>query len=1503
MESARRGIQLLAGLYLIVLCLCVQVTKSLAQLATFKISRLSEQDSLLKSFTLEELEQYQNIYSREITRLQKENEALRRRAIRDGELFLANNPKSDVADKIMLRLAELYYDQAQDDYQARMQQYDSLFTKYRRGEILSPPTEPRKDLKRPLQIYTEILQQFPQSDLADDALYNRGLLLEETGLADSAFVCYNKLLQQFPNTPLLPDVLMRIGEYYFNPPQNRIDEAITYFNRLLVYRDSPRYDEALYRLGWCYYRRNDYARAISYFTLLVDDITHTMPYDPLQKYSNPSLVEEAIEYIGLCFLEYGGVQKAVAYLEEIGGRTYGVNILKRLGDAYMDEKEDYPSALQTFQTILRLYPMDAMAPAIQNRMVQAYRRMDDQAMAFFARDFLFQNYRPGSEWWQKNESKEVRNRALMYVESALRDNITVLINKAEESGQKEFYRQAVVESRKYLEYFPADSLAAMIHWNMAFILDSRLHSQTEAFAEYIKISQQYMNSKYQRQAAENAVALAHEAVAEAQKNQGEKAAPTVAIHIEDLRAQFGNHADKIIKFREKLKIQPTALSPEEQHLAEAYDNYIMLFPHGSRTPIFLANVGTLYYQHGQFREALKYFNTLLKHFPNSEEAEGVRFAVMESYFGKADFPSTEIVARRILVSEAPEEMKAKARRRLLEAVFLNAELLADDNRHLEAGNEYRRLARENPEGQFVDLAIFNSALEYEKANEFNRAIEAYQYLIAHYPHSPLIYDAQNNLAFDYAELLDYRNAALTYERVAAIHPEHDRARDALYNSGLYYNQIGDLQNALRVYKKFTEEYADDEWADDLAFEVAAIYQRLNDPEKAHKAYQQFIADYPHSPRVVEAHFLRSKYFLENGQHQKAIEELEKAVAGRVPTQTEMSGNEFYTAEAEFALAIAYFREFEAIQFRLPKSELENNKSRKKELLKKIIHHLGNCAAYGTSRVYEATYMIGRAYQIFAQAWEEQQLPPMEQNRKILAQKEIYESSALLYEKAARAFYQGVQALSKLAKEYHYSVEASLDQNEDNRLPLTSAVSDSISRLATKWIDQCKKGLTAVQYNEANVFHKSALLVMDAPMPTNLADLQELDYRYQILQIGAEPLLFKALSSHKKNVQLGDSLQIVSEWVELSKQKIPLLINLLQARYALLAIDGIDFLHRKISSYASILFRAIRNETKQQQMKESEEAVSATLELCAKAMNGIVQLLLPEKTGGLPSRPISTAMASTRDSLLKTIVVIAEKLDTLTTFAKTQAHTTRSYYLQNPSPLFEQAVSMFERTSAVLMTMQNEIIQKAYDAFDSDETVNGWYKLLLLHLIKCEPEQYAGLLNLSLEYQLVVTDSTWKTTCIPPVNWTSPLSDDQQWTPAVMLSNDRNGDASIWINEQAVYQKLGNMAQSTPQRIYFHKNFYLDGLPSNFLIHFDQWTEMDVYFNGYLVKRCSPSRTTANPMEIDVCSLAKSGQNILAIEAINNPRTNRISGKVNIGWIRGWYEKMTEFRKSVALDSK
>ncbi|MBN1542084.1 tetratricopeptide repeat protein [candidate division KSB1 bacterium] len=1468
------------------------------------LQSLSLTDSVIQAFSIEELERFRSYYSRERERLKWEREELRKQGIRDAELFLSRNPRTRVGDKILMRLAELYYEQEQEEFSRRMQEYDRLYSLYERDQLDEAPPEPQRDFSRALVSYQTVVDRYSNSDLVDDALYNIGVLLEDSQDPDSALTIYQKIIKDFPESKLQPDVLMRIGEYHFNPPRNAVVRAIDYYQQVLAFKESPRYDEALYRLGWCFYRLSDYDKAISYFTILADDIQTVLSYDPLLKYTNPSLMDESVEYIGLSFLEKGGPDDAADYLRSIGGRDYGAAILRRMGDAYMQEKEDYPRAIRAFELIIEFYPNHAQAPTIQGHIVQCRRRMGEEALAFLARDLLFTRYREGSDWWDANIDKNAREQAYILSESALRDNVTFLFNRAQETDRGDLYYQMVTQSRRYLQTFPKDSSAALIHWNMALTLDTKLRQTGDAYNEYMRISTLYWNSQYQHYAAKNAVALAREAAEDTLAQVKKRVSEEKIVSLSDLADEAEKTGQARFNFRARMQLLETPLSLEEERLARAYDNYIKLFPHEEETPLFLANAGALYYRHHQFKNALKYFKTLLRHFPGSEQVNQARFAILESYFGNADFGSSEIVARRIIADpDASLELVSRARRRLAESIFLNAEMLAESDRHLEAGNEYRRMVNEAPESTFTDLALFNAALEYDKASEFMRAIETYTLLLATHPQSGYVYDAQNNLAFDYVELGDFHNAALTYERLADIHPEENKARDALYNSSFYFAKAEDWQNAIKINRLFLQRFPQDREAANLSFEIAGFHRQSGESDQAHQSLGDFIAGFPDHPRVIEAFFRRGNYLAERNQPLQAVSEYQKALStNRERVQVGMESDDYYAAESEFAMAMLKYKEFEKIEFLLPSADMARTKERKKDLLLEIIRHLNNCTTFGTNRIYEATFMIGRAYQEFARTWSDQEIPDMDAVRRIVAQKEVNDAARVLYERSAEAYRNGIQVLNRLGSTYRSTLLREAETAASIPVDTLAIVAqDTILRAVDRWSVRSKENLSQVNFESADISLKTARIVANAPVPPGLGDFPQLVYKKQVIDSVVVPIIRSSLDGYRLCLIEADSLQINSQWVELAKQKLVSTKHLAASYYQDLTRQGFDLIGKNFDAYSDRVFGegSFDDHFYDLQVIAQDATNSITFSL-ATIMNSLDRYAEAIRLAGRMDIE-EHYIVSSRDSMMITAYNFALQADSLSRYSKRLADQAREGFLKTESLLLEEGLFAFNSNYFALRDMEREILENGYSMAQDLEISNLYSKNLTLQLVRFDPEEYAGLIGLSISSFSVVTDSSWKAYPNYTEGWTLGGFDDSNWG-AAMIVDPAVDDAwsAIWVFAEKDTIVSATEEDSTQVHVllqpattaFFRKAILVQGLPVGCTIRYIPHPDVTLFFNGDLVKRTEGTDFKNSDGVVDVSELLVDGSNVLAVEVKGTEAsTQKFSARVELRSLPEWDQRV------------
>lgn len=1492
-------------------------------------------DSLLRTYSVDELLNYKHFYESERAQLEKERAALREKGIRDLETFIRSHPESNVLDRVIFRLAELYYEQAEAEYFAAQERYGRELDLYDAGQMTEEPVEPKKDFSRTLSLYRELIENYPHSKLVDDAHYAIAFITEEMQKKDEAIALYEAFLEAFPDSPYVPDVLMRQAEYYFNPPQNQLEKAITIYKKILHYSDTPKYDEALYKLGWSYYKLSDYPQAISYFTMLADDIERARRLDPNSKVSNPALRDESIEYIGISFIDYTGVNGAYEYLNAIGGREYGIQILRKIGDAYMDVKEEYAKAIDAYNVLLKLYPFTPDAPMVLARIAEAYRLQENEQQAYLMRKKLFAEYREGSDWWNQVTDKNARARARELVEHALRANINLLLDVGNETNNPNLFAQAVDDTRDYLKAFPDDTNAVRLHWNMALTLDAKLHQPEDAYEEYIEISNLYWGSKFQKEAARNAIAIAQDFVQPDTVSSKEDVFP---VNIGALRDEIEQGNPDVQK---KLNLDRVALTPGEQKLTAAIDNFIKLFPFDKETPARLSQAGAIYYNKHDFINALKYFKTLLKHFPEHELADQAEFLVMESYFGNLDFRSVEIVARRILAKDRNAEYTAKANQRLAEAIFLQAQSLADASDHFKAAEEYSRVAEEVPDAEFADLALFNAGLQYDRAREYSRSVEIYSRLIDQYRGSKYYIPAMSNLALDYRELKDFRNAAIIFERLASEDPDSSKIENHLYNASVSYVDAEDWERAIRVNTRFVELFPNSADAEDMLYNVATYHLKLNEFDKANEIYGEYARKFPNSPRVVETAYRRGEYFLERGDIEAARVEFATAVEKNDSLLAEnREGNSFFAAEALFHLTELKFREFQQIKFMLPPQEMQNNKDRKKALLIEIVDAYGKVAAFGTVRLYEATHKIGAAYEEFAKTWANQQIPPGTEEQRIVARKEINETATGLYERAVEAYKNSLTVLTRIADQYRMSYV------ESQRTDSTAAghrltVADTTLQVANRWIERSKEKISENIYNIAEINANSVAELLKAPLPPGMDELTTIEFRNQLLAKFVQPLVEKIVQAHLHNVSESQQLGIDNQWVDLSRSRIITTGRIIPDHYAKLSWQAFQ-------GYANLI------EPYTQQVVEDNVAALALSDKMANFIDfgrshGQTAIAGYAKTIDRAAKETirSQDLVQVEEDFLEFITDVSAYIDSLARVANARRKQFELDFKRTQEPAYEDGLFIFEDNYFNLSETRKTLLKFGYEYATQLQIDNEFGERILLELIKSAPEEYAGALGLSVEMTHIGSDTSWLARDTVSGEWMDISPPDLAWGHATVVDSGKAfaayGAHRIWFIPAAgvpsrqmpadtvavdtlsrVKESFATLADTLeaepdstapvaaegsaepvfPGVIYLRKDINVQGLPISGQIQIHTDGAYKLYINGEFISQTTAT-ASADPMHIHtVTDFLQPGRNVLALEVRDvNETGSGFEAVVFLRHLPGWEKRQAEIQAQKAREAE
>ena len=1391
---------------------------------TLLFAQTANNDTVLNKISVDELLRIKEYYNKKIDELRKEEEDSRIRGKNMGESFLGDRGKSlGDKDKVYIRIAEYYIEDAErahekkvDLFDKQMDEYDSLTVLFDEGKIdkePQPPEFPKVDYTEAIKIYDKLLNEYPASDLADDALYTKAFLLQKMGKEAESRELYQEVIDKYPDGVYAPESYIQMAEYYFNPREGKSEEqsivelekAIKLYKKVLRYKNSKRYDEALYKLGWSYYKLaardpKYYNDAISYFLIVAEDIEASKKLDPKAKISNPNVRDEAIEYVGISFTDENytknGVDKARRMLERLGDKDYGVDVMRAIGKTYqkIDENE---KAIYAYRNLLEMYPDYFDAPDIKKNIVDMLYTLGRDQEAYAEREELFNSYNPESDWYKNLEESDIQDKikyakkAKKISESALRTNIVIDLEKAEElysEGKPDATDQYMLftdEAKTYLDTFPTDSNAYDINWTYAFALDARLGKFEKAYEEYIRVSNDYyLQTAHQQDAALNAVNVADTLV----------------------KMKYGKSDTVKINFADIAKLSPEELTPEESRLVEAYDNYIRLFPTGEYTPEFLAAAGAIYYNHKKFAEAKVYYQTLVKRFPGAEEKNLAMSSIMDSYFALGKFQDSEIIAKKIVDDPAASEEQRKfAKQRMAQAIFKNAEYLRDQGDYFEAANEFLRVYKDAPyDERLVQRALNNSGLNFQKAKDWVRAIETFDTLVVKYPESKYTMGALLSIADGYKELEQYDKAAATYERIFNKYPDSKDAEPSLYNASYYYVKAEDWNNAIRINDKYIATYPAAAASVDLYFDKAKYYLKLDNIVEANKVYEQFALKYPDDPRTIEAFYERGNYYLENGQPELAKAEYNKAIARSEQfRKAGKDANMFIAGEAVNKLAEILHKEYVAIELKQPESNINAQKERMKSLLGELLTAYKKVLSFGSARSFEATYNMAYIYEEFADKYSSQELPQgLDANKTFLAQLKINQESAALYDKAVEEYKQVIDNIPKIADKLGVDMfaaeeppAAEMDTMETAGQDSLGAevkrvsVADSSRELAIKFQEKAKDKVSELLYTEADLTSKNIDYILTLKSPHS-DPFKSMIFKIQIIK-QIKPYVEKTVAAHMRNVEEAQALGLSNKYVEESKRQILLQMNVVPQQQEKVVHNALAEYRKATAGFKDLVekeFGAVDAQGRDYYVLQNY--ANQMIDLTNGLSTGVMDEYNSTLDFASENNIKNDLVKNTEDNMLRFVVEITDTMyiysddaNQLKEFYRVRFDSTENYN-------YDDASTAYEEFYYSLTDDARAILERALEIKEEKDIKNLWANKILLRLIKIDPVSYAD--NVEKDKILITSDDTWKaTTEYFEEVWPTIDFDDSSWENAEIITSAFNQFSGLDVNPSAIWVKLAS----------------------------------------------------------------------------------------------------------------
>lgn len=741
--------------------------------------------------------------------------------------LLKNSPvEGDTKAEMLLRLADLYFEEGRFLYQGEMEKYQEEYDKCFNTPKCEPDKVPQDHgpsaswQEKSIKLYRQILANYPQFVRADEATFYLGQALNEianaTGDAkrrDESTVELTRLVKTYPESRFIPDAYLLIGEYYFD--KNEAMKALMAYQRAAAFREFEKYAFANYKLAWCWYNVGEYGKSIETMKTVVDYSTK-MEQSGSGGRANIQLQEEALKDLVRFFADAGDLDEAYEYFSKIGKPELVRDMLKRLAGTYFEQGK-FEQAIQTYRRLITEQPNAAQAPEYQNEIIQCLTKMGKKEDTIQEIERLRTQYGKASSWARANASNtEAIKGASELIEKNLRTvatNYQIEGNKLTGDAQKRVRALAEGAYATYLEEYPDSKYSYDMRYAYGELL-YKLKKFDGAYDQYMKVVAMDPKGQHSKFCAESAIFAADEFVKRESKAASGGPDPTA-----------GKEA--------------VELSGWEKKLLAALDQFAKLYPDDAKVRAMIYKSAYLLYNKNQFKEASDRFRVVIGMDPKSREAEQAANLILDSFTLVQDWTNLKEVSKAFYDQQGLGSDAFKAE---VFTVYENASLKLIEEGFKKTQDkgkgaaDYWAFYQEFPKSTNADLALNNASVYYHDLGRTRDSMKVRHELVEKFPKSKYYKDQVAALGFDYESIADFDKAATWYEKLYGLDTAHPGAKDAIFSAALFRNSLGQWEQSIKDYQSYYGTYKTEPNLNGVQLEIAKTYEAHEKWADASKIY-------------------------------------------------------------------------------------------------------------------------------------------------------------------------------------------------------------------------------------------------------------------------------------------------------------------------------------------------------------------------------------------------------------------------------------------------------------------------------------------------------------------------------------------------------------------------------------------------------------------------------------------------------------------------------------------
>lgn len=645
-------------------------------------------------------------------------------AIKQVEKLIKKHKGTYLEPELQFRLAELYM---------RTSKTDRFFEVHRDSETIvklapriTKDASSRRTIMKAIDVYSYIQKKYPNFAQMDLVIFNNAFACQTVAMDKEAEQLYQSLVQKYSTSPLVPDAHLALGEIAFTRSQFPV--ALDHFNAIRKYPEARVYPYGLYKAAWTLYNMRDAEKGLK---KLEEVVAYGKYVAQNGIESRLDLRKEALNDMTLFYEDVYPSKDAYKYFREQAGETEVGAILLRMGSLY-ERHSRFNDQRIVLDKFIEELPASPLLPKVHNDLVLAYDHLRQKDKSVQRLSEFSELCKPDSKWVKAQNSKdkdaEVRKKTAAECLTALNETSLRLAKK---------WLKAWKKLPKDTSYADASEKAFEIYLQTPGHDDEYKQSRF-AYAELL-----FARGKYRKASNEYA--------------QVSKLGGT---------GQLSHDSSYAAVLSLEKAVGEKWSSEDEKSFHQLAAEYVAKNPKGQYRLDIEYKMALLAYEKERYDEAAPLFLRLGREYANQEKGLKAQDLYLDILNIKKDYRGIRNYSQEVMKLTKDTTREAKMRKLYEQAYFLEVQGMEEKQKYKEALAEYQAFAKQNPNSELTEKAMWNSSQLYYKIGDAWHGAKAAEEFATKFSKSPKALDALMNSAQTFEAMGQLSEAARVLEQLA-----------------------------------------------------------------------------------------------------------------------------------------------------------------------------------------------------------------------------------------------------------------------------------------------------------------------------------------------------------------------------------------------------------------------------------------------------------------------------------------------------------------------------------------------------------------------------------------------------------------------------------------------------------------------------------------------------------------------------------------------------------------